>query len=86
MVFNKLTTVLLAMIFLISLEACTRTDEKKEAAVFKQQPEIAEIKPQQKPVNIKLKRGNGGDYSWDISGSDADEILSADKKLKESLK
>ncbi len=83
---SKLMTVLLIIILFTSVYACTRKDEKREAPVFKQQPEIAEIKPQQKPVNIKLKRGNGGDYSWDISGSDADEILSADKKLKESLK
>ncbi len=83
---NKLIPVLLTIILLISLQSCKRTDDKKEPAVFKQQAEILEVKPQQKPVSIKLKRGANGDYSWDLSGSDADELLKVDKKLKESLK
>jgi hypothetical protein len=83
---NKLILVLLTIILFTSMQACTRTDEKKEGAVFKQQPEILEVKPQQKPVNIKLKRSANGDYSWDLSGSDADEVLKVDKRLKESLK
>jgi hypothetical protein len=86
MLLHRLAVALLAINFFLPLHACTRTEEKKEPAVFKQQPEIAEIRPQQKPVSIKLKRSSGGDYSWDISGSDADEILKADRKLKESLK
>lgn len=86
MFLNKLIPVLLAMFILVPLQSCTRTEEKEEAAVFKQQPEIMEVKPQQKPVNIKLKRSAKGDYSWDLSGSDADEVLKADKRLKESLK
>lgn len=83
---NRLIPVLLIILILGSLQACTRTDEKKEAAVFKQQPEILEVKPHQMPVTIKLKRGANGDYSWDLSGSDADEVLKVDKRLKESLK
>lgn len=86
MALNKLIPVLLIMIFLIPLQACTRTEEKKEGTVFKQQPEILEVKTQQKPVTIKLKRSVNGDYSWDLSGSDADEVLKADKRLKDSLK
>ena len=86
MYLNKLIPFLLTIIFLMTLQACTRTDEKKEGAVFKQQPEILEVKPQQKPVNIKLKRSADGDYSWDLSGSNADEILKVDKRLKDSLK
>ena len=83
---NKAVPVLLAMFFFITLQACAKTDEKQEAAVFKKQPEILEVKPQQKPVNIKLKRSVNGEYSWDLSGSDADEVLKVDKRLRESLK
>ncbi|MBI5676129.1 MAG: hypothetical protein HZC48_09955 [Nitrospirae bacterium] len=86
MFWNKLIPFLLTIIFLISLQACTRKDEKKEPAVFKQQTDILEARPQQKPVNIKLKRSANGEYSWDLSGSDADEVLKVDKRLKESLK
>ena len=83
---NKLIPVVLAIILFMPFQACTRADEKKEAAVFKQQPEILDVKPLQKPVNIKLKRSVNGDYSWDLSGSDADEVLKVDKRLKESIK
>jgi predicted secreted protein len=39
----------------------------------------------QKPAKIKLKRNTKGEYSWDISGDDADKVLEANRKLKESL-
>jgi len=47
--------------------------------------ELQEIKPH-KPVKIKLKRNAKGEYAWDLSGNDAEKIIEADKKLRESLK
>ena len=47
-------------------------------------PEIAEIKPH-KPVKIKLKRNFDGNYSWELTGDSANEVLQADKELKESV-
>lgn len=72
------------LIFLI-IPACTDTENRNQPAVFKQAQEIQEIKPQ-KPVKIKLKRNVKGAYSWDISGDNAEGILKADKRLRESLK
>ncbi len=71
--------------FLFPVYACTndRTDSKER--VFKQIPELQEIKPR-KPVKIKLKRNAKGEYAWDLSGSETDQIIEADKKLRESLK
>jgi len=86
MAVKKLIMFLFVTILLIPLSACTRTDEKTENAVFKKQKEILEVMPQQKPVNIKLKRSGKGEYSWDLSGSNADEVLKVDKQLKESLR
>ncbi len=48
-------------------------------------PDVQAIKPK-KPVNIKLHRNAGGQYSWDISGSNADEVYRADSRLKKLLK
>ncbi|GBE03647.1 MAG TPA: hypothetical protein ENH45_05245 [Nitrospirae bacterium] len=76
---------LVAVFVLIPVYACTETNDGSEKAVFKQQPEITEIRPQ-KPAKIKLKRGTTGQYSWDLSGDDADKILEADRKLREGLK
>jgi len=70
---------------LFSLYACTNNGSSSEAKVFKQIPELQEIKPV-KPVKIKLKRNAQGEYSWDLSGNDADKIIEADKKLRQSFK
>ena len=57
---------------------------RSQKSVFKQQPEITEIRPQ-RPVKIKMKRNTSGQYSWDISGDDTDKVLEADSKLREGL-
>lgn len=75
---------LFAVIILLSVHACTESSEGREEASFELQPDITEIRPQ-KPVKIKLKRSINGQYSWDLSGDDADKILEADRKLKEGL-
>ena len=53
--------------------------------MFKQDPEMREIKPQ-RSVKIKLKRGANNNHSWEISGDDVDEIIRVDKKLRKDLK
>lgn len=52
---------------------------------FRKQTEIQQIKPP-KPVKIKLHRNNKGEYSWDITGDNVDEIIKADRKLRKLLK
>jgi len=69
----------------ISTQACTDSGDRKREPVFKQVPEIREIKPQ-RSVKIKLKRGTKDDHSWEISGDDVDEIIRVDKKLRKDLK
>ncbi len=76
--------IFLIVFFLIPLHACKDTGADRQASVFKQVPEIQNIKPQ-KPVKIKLKRNTKGEYSWDLSGDNADKIIKADKKLYEGL-
>jgi hypothetical protein len=68
----------------VTLSACTGQGDKEEPVVFKQVPEIKEIKPH-KPVKIKLKRNTKGEYAWDISGDNTDEIIETDRKLRESF-
>jgi hypothetical protein len=72
-------------IFLILfVSACTRGEEQQQP-VFKQIPQIQEIKPE-RPAKIKLKRDSKEGYSWEISGDDVEEIIKADKKLRKDLK
>lgn len=84
MFFKRAVMMLLAVILFSPMHACSGTDNKNEGAVFKKVPELQEIKPLM-PVKIKLKRNAKGEYSWALSGIDADEVLKVDKKLKESL-
>ncbi len=77
--------IFLVIFLLITAQACTGAEDKEEKPVFKQIPQIEEIKPK-KPVKIKLKRNAKDNYSWDISGNDVDEIIRVNKRLRESLK
>lgn len=36
-------------------------------------------------VKIRLKRDGKNNYSWELSGSDADQILKVDEKLKKKV-
>jgi len=69
----------------ISTQACTDPGGRRQEPVFKQVPEIREIKPQ-RSLKIKLKRDAKNDHSWEISGDDVDEIIRADIKLRKDLK
>lgn len=62
------------------------TEKPKVSQTFQQgkNPEIQQIKPK-KPVKIKLKRSNKGEYSWDLSGDSVDDVVKADKRLKKLL-
>jgi len=76
---------LIFFIIFLLIPACTRTEDKQqEPSVFKEIPEIQEIKPE-KPPKIKLKRDKKDEYSWEISGGNVDEIIKIDKRLREGL-
>lgn len=51
---------------------------------FSRNPDISQIKPR-KPVKIKLHRSGKGEYQWEISGDNADDIVRADKRLRKLL-
>jgi hypothetical protein len=46
--------------------------------------ELQRIQPK-RPVRIKLKRTVKGEYSWELSGDDAGEILKVDMELRKVL-
>jgi hypothetical protein len=52
---------------------------------FGTDPEIKHIRPE-KPVRVKVKRNAKGTYSWDITGDNVDEVIEADRKLREYMK
>lgn len=79
----RLITIL--VILFISLTSHNIFGAEKPDIRFRKQPEIQQIKPH-KPVKIKLHRNNKGEYSWDITGDNVDEIIRADRKLRRLLR
>ncbi len=73
-----------AVFFLTLCVAGGAGSAEKADIQFKKQPEIQQVRPQ-KPVKIKLHRNAKGEYSWDLSGDNVDEIASADRKLRKLL-
>ncbi len=75
-------------IIIIALSLCfilpSAYAAEKDNFQFKKQPELQQIKPK-KPVKIKLRRSAKDEYTWELTGDDADEILKTDKKLRKML-
>ncbi|OGP74416.1 MAG: hypothetical protein A2V86_16955 [Deltaproteobacteria bacterium RBG_16_49_23] len=54
-----------------------------KVTVEKEQAEKGDPLPPE--VKIKLKRDGKDSYSWELSGSDADQILKVNEKLRKKL-
>lgn len=39
-----------------------------------------------KPIKIKLHRDKKGEYSWDITGESVEDVIKADRRLRQLLK
>ncbi|MGC2062814.1 MAG: hypothetical protein WA610_07530 [Thermodesulfovibrionales bacterium] len=75
------------IVFIVSFFFCSALPSfgaDKEGFPVKKQPELQQIKPK-KPVRIKLKRTAKDDYSWELTGDDADEIIQTDRRLRKVL-
>jgi hypothetical protein len=76
---------LLLVVFLTWLPVSAARSAQDGGFQFKKISELQRIQPK-KPVRIKLKRTVKGEYSWELAGDDADEILKADRQLRKVLK
>jgi len=74
-----------ACLFVCLLIAYAIGAEKGQQFYFSKDPQIQQVRPK-KPVKIKLHRNAKGEYSWDLTGDDADEIAEIDRKLRRLLK
>jgi hypothetical protein len=70
---------------LVLLPYCVFGAEQKPQMQFSKDAQIQQVKPQ-KPVKIKLHRTAKGEYSWDLTGDNVDEIVKADSRLRKLLK
>ncbi len=72
---------LAAVMLLIPVSVSTAENDGFQ---FKKQPELQQIKPK-KPVKIKLRRSPKDEYTWELAGDDADEIVKTDRRLRKML-
>ncbi len=82
--FKSFHALLIAVCLVASLSIKEVRAAEKNNFQFKKDAELQQIRPK-KPVKIKLKRTAKDDYSWELSGDDADEIIRVDKKLRRLL-
>lgn len=72
---------LAAIMLLTPISVCAA---EKDGFQFKKQPELQQIRPK-KPVKIKLRRSPKDEYTWELAGDDADEIVKTDRRLRKML-
>ncbi|MBF0472519.1 MAG: hypothetical protein HQK91_13240 [Nitrospirae bacterium] len=90
---RNIIAVLIIMSFVIlipcnrcgSSKQCDAEQEKQTKFVYNKDKNIIKTHPL-KPVKIKLKRDYDGDYSWEIVGEDAGDVLRNNRMLEEKLK
>ncbi len=87
---NKIVRYLFSALCLLTSVFCVLSfsaagNDKKPAFQFGRNQDVRQIRPK-KPVKIKLHRSSKGEYQWDISGDNVDDIVSADSRLRKLLK
>jgi predicted secreted protein len=77
----------IVIILLISSSLSFGQDKKvaPQGMQFSKDPQVQQIRPK-KPLRIKLHRNAKGEYTWDITGDNVDEIIRADARLRRLLK
>ncbi len=65
-----------------SPQANPKVSPEPKAAVEKEEKKVSPLPPE---VKVKLKRDGKENYSWELSGSDVDQVLKVDETLKKRL-
>ncbi len=53
--------------------------------IFVEKEKVAKDQPLPPEVKIKLKKDGKDSYSWELTGSDVDQILKVNEKLRKQL-
>ena len=75
---------IIPLFLLVFLNISPAYPADKEEFRFRKEPELQQVRPK-KAVKIKLKRTAKDEYSWELAGDDVDEIIKADRKLRQQL-
>jgi hypothetical protein len=62
-----------------------RSDPPPVSRVVVEKEKMERESPLPPEVKIRLKRDGKDNYSWELSGSDADQIIKVDEKLRKKV-
>jgi len=88
---KKILIVLAALIFLLiacekkSLPPQTKSESPSVPKVIMEREKVEKEQPLPPEVKIKLKKDGKDSYSWELTGSDVDQILKVNEKLRKQL-
>lgn len=84
---RNFAALLVFLTLIVHCSAALAQDKKTTPQGFQigKDPQVQQIKPK-KPLRIKLHRNSKGEYSWDITGDNVDDIIRADGRLRKQLK
>lgn len=64
--------------------SCYGEQDKQDRLIYSKDKNLIKTLPRS-PVKIKFKKDGKGDYSWEITGEDAREIIRNNKILEDRL-
>jgi hypothetical protein len=81
------------MVFLILLNGCEKRSASEQGKaeappppkIIVEKEKIEKEPPPPPEVKIRLKRDGKDNYSWELSGSDVDQVLKVNEKLRRKL-
>lgn len=88
---KKILTVLAALIFFLiacekkSLPPQGKLESPSVPKVMVEKEKVEKEQPLPSEVKIKLKKDGKDSYSWELTGSDVDQILKVNEKLRKQL-
>jgi hypothetical protein len=88
---KKILTVLAALIFFLiacekkSLPPQEKLESPSVPKVMVEKEKVEKEQPLPSEVKIKLKKDGKDSYSWELTGSDVDQILKVNEKLRKQL-
>ena len=72
-------------LFITLLFAQAALAAEPEKFELKQDSEVRQARGKKPPTTV-LKRDPNGHYTWEIKGEDTEEVIAADKRLREYLR
>ena len=88
---KKIFTVLMALIFVLiacgkeSLPPQGKSENPPIPKVIVEKEKMGKEQPPSPEVKIKLKKDGKENYSWELTGSDVDQVLKGNEKLRKQL-